>query len=153
MFRPCPQVAPLPNLTMIGARPLGACKQQFSAPVGRGDPRMGAGSGNRPQNAVSHEAVRLPITASCADGHDIGCTWRHFLENALLKRGPQSSRRIERDNGKGEPVSSPRFRAALTRWVVASSQRSRYWLLGPSLGTSLRATAGHLLPRLLPASL
>jgi hypothetical protein len=39
--------------------------------------------------------VRQPITASCADG-DTSCTRRHFLEKALLKRGPQSSRHIER---------------------------------------------------------
>ena|SRR5215471_8136215 len=87
--------------------PLGAHKQQFRAPAGRGDPRIGRGSGNRAQNAVSHEGVRQPITASCADGHDTGCTRRHFLENALLKRGPQSSRRTERDSGKGEPHVLP----------------------------------------------
>src|SRR5262245_65872938 len=71
MFLPFPQFAPLPNLTMIGARPLVACKQQFRAPAGRGDPRIGRGSGNRAQNAVSHEGVRQPITASCAEGHAV----------------------------------------------------------------------------------
>src|SRR5215471_1193510 len=49
--------------------PMGAHKQQFRAPAGRGAPRIGRGSGNRAQNAVSHEGVRQPITASCAEGH------------------------------------------------------------------------------------
>jgi len=56
---------------------------------------------------VSHEGVLQPITVSCADGHDTGCTRRHFLDKALLKRGPQSSRHIESDNGKGEPYVLP----------------------------------------------
>ena len=41
------------------------------------------------------QGVLQPITASCTDG-DTGCTRRHFLEKALPKRGPQSSRHIER---------------------------------------------------------
>src|SRR5262245_65872936 len=39
-----------------------------------------------------------------------------------------------------------------SRRLALRVTRSRYGLLGPILGTSLRATAGHLLPRLLPTS-
>jgi len=63
------------------------------------------------------------------DGHDTGWTRRHFLEKALLKRGPQSSRRVESYNGKGDPMSSPRFRAASARWVASWIRAS-----GPVIG-------------------
>jgi hypothetical protein len=51
-------------------------------------------------------------------------------------------------------MSSLRFRAALARWEVAWIRASGPVMgrVRPILGTSLRATAGHLLPRLLPAS-
>jgi len=148
MFQPCSQVRPLPNLTHDwSAPPWAHTNSSFEQ---RGDLRIGRGSGNRAQSAVSHEGVLQPITASCADGHDTGCTRRHFLEKALLKRGPQSLAASSVITTRASHMSSP-FPRCLSKMGSSVEPAVPLWAARAYLGDQLARHRRSLASRLLPA--
>src|SRR5262249_16131342 len=99
---------------------------------------------------VTERRPQSPMRARCSRSRrpaptvTTGCTRRREDLNPLA-----TSRVI---TVRASHMSSPRFRAALPRWVVAWIRASgpvMGWV-GPILGTCLRASAGYLLRRLLP---
>ena len=102
MFRPRSQVGPFLNLTHDwSARPWAHTNSSFEHLPGVAILELGEAQ----VTERFHEGVRQPITASCADGHRLHSA--PLSRQGATKRGSQSSRHIERDNGKGEPHVLP----------------------------------------------
>jgi hypothetical protein len=135
MFQPCSQVRPLPNLTHDWSAPPWSHTNSSFEHFRAGDLRIGRSSGNRAQNAISHEYVRQPITRRPAP-HDTGCTRRHFLEKALLKRGPQSLATSSVITTRASHMSSP-FPRCLSKMGSSVEPAVPLWAAWAYLGDQL----------------
>src|SRR6516162_11930702 len=145
MFRPRSQVGPFLNLTHDwSARPWAHTNSSFEHLPGVAILELGEAQVTERRTQSPRGRPAPTVT---------GCTRRHFLDKALLSEdlNPLATSSVITARASHTSSPSPRCLSGMAS-SVDSRQRSRYWLVGPILGTSLRATAGHLLPRLLPAS-
>src|SRR5262249_44068218 len=103
MFQACSQAGPLPNLTHDwSAPPWAHTNSSFEHLPGEvilelGEAQVTERRTQSPMRACGSRSRRPAPTVTTQAA--LGATF----SRTLLKRGPQSSRRTERDSGKGEP--------------------------------------------------